>query len=204
MRKMSMVMAALLVPTTMACLAPDEGVGEGEGEAEDELGELDEADLDTEASALSFCATPPNPPPYNVAWSAFTAANPTRTGTYDPGGDMCDSFTLQLANAESAWVKVTQSATSKASCEGTTLTVRKYRYIYGAWNYGGTSTDVGVWNAGTSVCTLPRVDYTMHNSDRTRLYVTTKRSYTVGDYSVLQFGLPFFASGTIYVPDVPN
>lgn len=196
MRSMNCVLVTLLAPSLLACVTEtdvsEQPTDEGEPVAEPAA---------TPSEENLFCPPPPLPPGWNRAW-VLTASNATDGENIDPSNGQCDSFVIDAHNVESMLVSVTSQTNTPAACVGTSLTTRRYLKNGSTWSSAGSVSESGVWTIDG--CRLPSILWTAHHPDHARLHITTKRYYTSGQYSVLQYGLPFQARAWRYVPEVPN
>lgn len=194
---MNLVWLALLAPTLVACV-------EQEGEPRDDDADVspeDTAGVD-EAAALAVCIAPPTPPAYDRRWT-LSSSNPSDEATVDPPNSGCADYVIGARNAEGIQVALTSPATTPDQCVGTVLTVRKYSQASNslAWTAAGVVTASGVWTV--TGCRLPTFAWPAHTTGEARIHITSRRTYTSGQFIVNLGGLPFHASAQVFVPG-PN
>ncbi len=191
--KMMYVLPMALAPALSACAT----------EASDELlsgDELEDTELATAQSAL--CLLPPTPPPYDVHWD-LTGTISARATAVDPGNGECEGYVINARNVETFQVSITEPADTPDKCVGTSLSVREYeKNSNGSWSFVELETVTGVWTH--TGCRQPKVTWNANTDSDARIRITSKRTYTSGQFSVLLRGLSFYASATKFVADVPN
>ena len=144
-----------------------------------------------------FCAPPPTPPPWNRSW-VLTESNPSFAAQIDPDNGQCDAWVINAHNVEDLKVTVVSHADTPEKCVGTLLTTRRYARDATSWNYVGAASATGVWTIDG--CRLPSITWNADTTSSARIHITTRRSYTSGQYTVLTYGLPFVARASLYVP----
>jgi hypothetical protein len=197
MRLKKSVWCLLLAPSLLACVSES-------GESEELEGDgADVADVAESApDALTFCAAPPTPPPWDRHWT-LSASNPSDAAVIDPDNGECDDYVISARNVETLTAAVTEPASDPDRCTGTSITTRRYEQkTDGSWSYVGFVTETGVWTI--SGCRLPSITWTTDTPRDARISVTTKRTYTSGQYSVRILGLKFRGSATVYVNEGPS
>jgi hypothetical protein len=200
MMKMKLLPLAL-APAMIACaLAPETDETAGDHESVDTADTADTAHLGSTSSAL--CLIPPTPPPADRQWF-LSAANPSDAVYVDPPNEECEAYVINARNVEDLKVTVADAASTADKCVGTTLYVRRYsRSSAGIWTSNGVSTTTGVWTV--EGCRLPSSTWSAHTPSDARIHITTKRTYTAGQFSVTLRGLPISALATVYYNPPPN
>jgi hypothetical protein len=191
-------LALAISPAMMACATEPatDGTDETSG---DEVAPLDTEHLGEVSSAL--CLAPPTPPSYDLQW-ILSESNPSDAVYVDPDNGECDAYVINARFVDDLEVTVTDAATTADRCVGTSLYVRRYLKSASGWSYEGTSTVTGVWTIDG--CRLPKLTWFAHTTSDARIHITTKRTYTSGQFGVLLRGLPFVARATKFYNPPPN
>lgn len=197
--KMMCLLPMALAPALSACAT----------EASDELlvdellvdDELENTELATAQSAL--CIIPLTPPAYDVHWD-FTGSIAVRVAhVNEPGSGECEAYVINARNVETFQVTLNEPADTADKCVGTSLYVREYKKnSNGSWSFVEQETSTGVWTH--TGCRQPKVSWTAHTQSDARIHITSKRTYTSGQFSVTQRGLAFIATANKFEPTVPN
>lgn len=199
MMKMKLLPLALAMsPAMIACATEPstEGTDEPDG---DGVAAVDTEHLGSSASAL--CLAPSTPPPYDRQW-ILSDSNPSDSVWVDPDNGECDSYVINARFVDDLEVTITDPATTPDKCVGTSLYVRRYLKTSSGWQYEGTSTVTGVWTIDG--CRLPKSTWSAHTTSDARIHITTKRTYSSGQFGVILRGLPFTARGTKFYNPPPN
>lgn len=198
--KLMCLLPMALAPALSACATEAES---DENLDEDLLidDELENAELATAQSAL--CIIPPTPPAYDVHWD-FTGSIATRVAyVNEPGSGECEAYVINARNVETFQVTINEPADTPDKCVGTSLFVREYeKNSNGSWSFVEQETATGVWTH--TGCRLPKVSWAAHTQSDARIHITSKRTYTSGQFSVTQRGLSFVASGNKFETSVPH
>ncbi len=193
--------ALALVPALISCAAEpgDDGALDEDGARSGQL--EDSAALAERASSL--CLLPPTPPPPDLSW-VLSATNTVEAELVDPDNGECDNYVVNARYVDDFQVTLVEPADTPEKCVGTNLYVRKYTKndTSGAWSYLETETIGGVWTVNG--CRHPKFDWYAHTTSDARVSITSKRTYSSGQFSVIQRGLPFVVRATDYYNPPPH
>jgi hypothetical protein len=197
--KMTCLLPLALAPVMVACAVEMES--DADSDQLRAADGLDGAGLGTVQRAL--CAPPPTPPPYDVHWT-LSDTNLSDAAYVDPGNAECDDYVVSARYVEKMEVTIVDQADTAEKCVGTTLYVRKYLKspINGSWSADGVDTVTGVWTH--EGCRLPKNVWNAYTTSDARIQITSRRTYTSGQFGVTLRGLPFVVRATKYEPSVPS
>lgn len=198
MKNVKMILGALaLAPALLSCAAEP---GEDEDALAEDVALPEDVPLAETVSAL--CLVPPTPPPADLSW-VLSATNTVEAAYVDPDNGECDNYVVNARYVDDFQVTIVEPADTAEKCVNTNLYVRKYSTNHtGVWSYLDTETISGVWTVNG--CRMPKFDWYAHNSFSSRVSITSKRTYTSGQWGVIQRGLPFVVRATDFYVAPPN